>query len=215
MNDMAAGRQGVKPMTEQTVMVVDKPLSRVLAQLVRSINGRMQRLDDHRTSLIIELTEAKKLAVAEGYDWRKFATEHFFKPGSEEPYSWSSIKELTAVGERALDKENRDKPPEEKRVAQVYVEYRKVTRERVHKHREKLKTLRNVQGKAETSRPTLDANDKKMLRGARKYTAEVVQVLQSKWGKAKTVEHNGTVVMTYTRAQWEDLAKEFTRHIQQ
>ena len=62
MNDMAAGRQGVKPMTEQTVMVVDKPLSRVLAQLVRSINGRMQRLDDHRTSLIIELTEAKKLA---------------------------------------------------------------------------------------------------------------------------------------------------------
>ena len=54
-----------------------------------------------------------------------------------------------------------------------------------------------------------------MLRGARKYTAEVVQVLQSKWGKAKTVEHNGTVVMTYTRAQWEDLAKEFTRHIQQ
>jgi hypothetical protein len=185
------------------------PLSKELTRLVHAVNGRLhaldrseQRVEDHREALSLELALAKKLALEAGHVWKQFIKQNFFKPNSDEPYGYSTITEFMRLG--------KDKTPDE--VAVALEDLRKKNREKQKKSRANRKMA------AVTSQPMsrdVNGQNKVMLRGARKYAAEVVQVLQTKWARGKVVEHNDSVTITYTRAQWEDLAKEFTKHIQQ
>lgn len=105
---------------KETKTVDPDALPKDEAHLVRSINVRMQRMEDHKISLIYELTELRKLTGARGLKWEAFCDKHILKPDGT-PYAPKTIRDFIALGKE----ENVAKAIEDKR-QQAVVRMREV-----------------------------------------------------------------------------------------